>query len=59
MGHYKVQNNQVYETQTKQNIKRFENKKDAINLCNLLNSGAGFNGYTPAFMLIQIPKGKV
>lgn len=56
MGNYKVKNTEILEISTNQIIKRFQSKKEAINMCNLLNSGSGFNGHTPRFLLIQVPQ---
>lgn len=55
MPNYKIKGNSVIETTTNQIIKTFRSKRDAIGLCNLLNSGSGFNGFTPSFFVIKTP----
>lgn len=55
MANYKIKGNSVIEIATDQTIKTLRNKRDAISLCNLLNSGSGFNGFTPSFFVIKIP----
>ena len=41
----------VKETQTNNIIKKTKNYKNAKTLCNKLNKGFGFDGYTPDFLL--------
>jgi hypothetical protein len=41
----------VIEKQTDQTIKTFEKNYEAYKLCNKLNAGAGFEGWTPTFFL--------
>ncbi len=48
----------VMETKTEQLIEAFEFEDDAVEHSNLLNSGVGFDGWTPHFMLqeVVVPK---
>lgn len=41
----------VFETQTEQIIKSFNNTYDAKELARILNLGGGFDGFTPRFVL--------
>lgn len=54
MANYKIIGDAVIELPTEQVIAFFDDKKEAINVCNFLNSGGGFDGFTPAFFLIPI-----
>lgn len=43
----------VQETQTEQIINSFLFEEDALEYCNFMNRGGGFDGWTPHFMLKQ------
>jgi hypothetical protein len=45
----------LYEKQTNQVIGTFFFEDDAIEKAQIMEKGGGFDGYTPAFMLIPIP----
>lgn len=44
----------VFETATNYNIKSFDSRKKAFEYCCFLNSGGGFDGFTPEFILKKI-----
>lgn len=46
----------VYENATDQIIDSFLFEEDAADLAYKLEKGAGFNGYTPSFILRKTPK---
>lgn len=41
----------IIENETNQIIKKYFFEEDAINHCQILNSGGGFNGFTPKFII--------
>lgn len=51
MAKYKIVAGSIIEVDTEQKIVSFSKKKEAIGLCNFLNSGGGFDGFTPSFFL--------
>lgn len=51
MAKYKIMSGFIIEVETDQKIVSFSKKKEAIGLCNFLNSGGGFDGFTPSFFL--------
>lgn len=42
----------VHEKTTQQTIGKYRNAKVAKEVANFMNSGGGFNGWTPAFILV-------
>lgn len=46
----------VYENTTQQIIDSFLFEDDAVEFMEYLESGRGFNGFTPNFMLVKTPK---
>lgn len=46
----------VYENPTGQIIDSFLFEEDAEDFANDMESGCGFQGFTPAFMLVKVPK---
>jgi hypothetical protein len=46
----------VFEIPTGQIIKSFADQKKAERYCGFLRNGGAFNGHTPAFMLIPLPR---
>lgn len=61
MLNYKIVNKRsiftVVETDSNLIIKQFNQKKEAVKLLRLLNSGSGFQGFTPPFVVapVKIP----
>jgi hypothetical protein len=55
MGNYFIKSEDgkfhVIERDTDQNIKSYNNYCKAKKQCDLLNSGVGFDGWTPAFII--------
>ena len=48
----------VYELSTDQIVAEFFFEEDAIELCKFLESGHGFAGHTPTFMIRKVSLGK-
>ena len=44
----------VMENKTEQLIKAFEFEEDALDYANFLESGGGFDGFTPTFVLREV-----
>jgi len=44
----------VIENQTALVVDSFDEKSNALEYCDFLNEGGGFDGFTPTFMLHQI-----
>ena len=44
----------VMENKTEQLIKAFEFEEDALDYANFLESGGGFDGFTPTFLLREV-----
>lgn len=59
MNYKLIQNNsvwEIFEIETKQVIKKYTCFSKAKKKIKHLNLGGGFDGYTPTFFLINIPK---
>lgn len=49
---YKLKNKtEIYEIETEQTIKKFDNPNEAKNYYRFLNLGGAFDGWTPSFIL--------
>lgn len=49
----------VYENPTRQIIETFLFEEDAAEFMYELEDGKGFNGFTPSFMLVKVPKNDI
>lgn len=44
----------VFELQTKQFVRSFSTKKEAIDCVSFMNGGGAFDGFTPSFVLKSV-----
>ena len=51
---YKSSKGFIVESSTRQNIIFVNNRRKRDNLLKLLNSGSGFNGFTPQFFTLEV-----
>lgn len=51
---YKIKGNSIIEVPTKQVIKTYKNRNEAVKLLSKLITGTGFEGQTPPFFCRQV-----
>lgn len=50
---------QVFENPSQQVVAEFFFEEDAQELCSFLESGGGFSGFTPSFILRKVPNSNI